>query len=84
MLIDDVVDNLSVIVRRDHRIVAAFARKSRHPCAALCRVGPRAIIWGKGIRCNRAPSPWLLSIYVSNECCSDSERAVGYCQRQCR
>jgi hypothetical protein len=28
MLIDDVVDNLPFIVRRDHRIVAAFARKS--------------------------------------------------------
>ena len=27
MLIDDVVDNLPFIVRRDHRIVAAFARK---------------------------------------------------------
>ena len=28
MIIDDVVDNLPFIVRRDHRIVAAFARKS--------------------------------------------------------
>ena len=27
MLVDDVVDNLPFIVRRDHRIVAAFARK---------------------------------------------------------
>jgi hypothetical protein len=27
MVIDDVVDNLPFIVRRDHRIVAAFARK---------------------------------------------------------
>jgi hypothetical protein len=26
--IDDVVDNLPFIVRRDHRIVAAFARKA--------------------------------------------------------
>ena len=26
-LVDDVVDNLPFIVRRDHRIVAAFARK---------------------------------------------------------
>ena len=28
MLVDDVVDNLPFIVRRDHRIVAAFARKA--------------------------------------------------------
>jgi hypothetical protein len=28
MVIDDVVDNLPFIVRRDHRIVAAFARKA--------------------------------------------------------
>ena len=28
MVVDDVVDNLPFIVRRDHRIVAAFARKS--------------------------------------------------------
>lgn len=28
MVIDDIVDNLPFIVRRDHRIVAAFARKS--------------------------------------------------------
>jgi hypothetical protein len=28
MVIDDVVDNLPFIVRRDHRIVAAFARKT--------------------------------------------------------
>ena len=27
MVVDDVVDNLPFIVRRDHRIVAAFARK---------------------------------------------------------
>ena len=27
MVIDDVVDNCPFIVRRDHRIVAAFARK---------------------------------------------------------
>ena len=27
MLIDDVVDNLPFIVRRNHRIVAAFARE---------------------------------------------------------
>ena len=27
-LVDDVVDNLPFIVRRDHRIVAAFARKA--------------------------------------------------------
>jgi hypothetical protein len=27
MVVDDVVANLSFIVRRDHRIVAAFARK---------------------------------------------------------
>ena len=37
-----------------------------------------------GIRCDRAPSPWLLSTYLSNECCSYGERAVGYCQRECR
>ena len=28
MLIDDVIDNLPFIVRRDHRIVAAFAKKA--------------------------------------------------------
>jgi hypothetical protein len=28
VLVDDVVDNLPFIVRRDHRIVAAFARKA--------------------------------------------------------
>jgi hypothetical protein len=28
MVIDDVIDNLPFIVRRDHRIVAAFARKA--------------------------------------------------------
>jgi hypothetical protein len=27
LMVDDVVDNLPFIVRRDHRIVAAFARK---------------------------------------------------------
>ena len=27
-LIDDVIDNLPFIVRRDHRIVAAFAKKA--------------------------------------------------------
>src|SRR5438874_12226076 len=43
-----------------------------------------AIVWGMGIRCDRAPSPWLLSTYLSNECCSYGERAVGYCQRQYR
>ena len=29
VLIDDVVANLPFIIRRDHRIVAAFARKQR-------------------------------------------------------
>jgi hypothetical protein len=28
MLVDDLVDNLPFVVRRDHRIVAAFARKA--------------------------------------------------------
>lgn len=28
MVVDDIVDNLPFIVRRDHRIVAAFARKT--------------------------------------------------------
>ena len=28
MAVDDVVDNLPFIVRRDHRMVAAFARKT--------------------------------------------------------
>ena len=28
MVVDDLVDNLPFVVRRDHRIVAAFARKS--------------------------------------------------------
>jgi hypothetical protein len=31
VLIDDVVDNLPFIVRRDHRIVAAFFQESRRP-----------------------------------------------------
>jgi hypothetical protein len=35
--IDDVVDNLPYIVRRDHRIVAAFAKKAAADDWAQCR-----------------------------------------------
>ena len=37
MLVDDVVDNLPYIVRRDNRIVAAFAKKALALDWAQCR-----------------------------------------------
>ena len=44
--IDDVVDNLPFIVRRDHRIVAAFARQQRNRLGRAAVVQRREPVYG--------------------------------------